>query len=48
LGRLPKTSRSPSPPEEESLEAMAMILPHRSSRPPHGPKLETNTPRFTY
>jgi kynureninase len=31
LGRLPKTSRSPLPPPEESLEAMAMILPHRSS-----------------
>jgi hypothetical protein len=31
LGRLPKTSRSPLPPEEESLEAMAMILPQCSS-----------------
>ena len=44
LGRLPKTSRSPLPPEEESLEAMAMILPHRSSEAPRAPKLETNSP----
>jgi hypothetical protein len=48
LGRLPKTSRSPLPPEEESLEAMAMILPHRSSRAPRDPKRETKRPRFTY
>ena len=38
LGRLPNTSRSPLPPEEESLEAMAMILPHRSSDAPHAPE----------
>jgi hypothetical protein len=48
LGRLPKTSRSPFPPEEESLEAMALILPHRSNRAPRDPKRETKRPRFTY
>jgi hypothetical protein len=48
LGRLPKTSRSPFPPEEESLEGMAMILPHRSNRSPRDPKRETKRPCFTY